>query len=164
MRLKILSVSLLILFLFSPLPTTSTILQNDMLESIGAFAFANLPQLTNMWVYRFLKAIVHVTYFIQHACVFSLCYGTRRAAHPNSSGVDLAGCRRQNTSKTKCEWKPDNVIFLCFPQLHLWECCLGEDWIICFLQSPRAHWDVSITDRIMAVVKPCNYKTSHLYW
>ena len=62
----------------------STILENELLESIGEFAFANLPRLSDMWAYRFFGEkktnkvkTLDVTCFIQHARVFSLCCGTR---------------------------------------------------------------------------------------
>ena len=110
----------------------SIISKNEVLESIGAFAFAGLLQLTNMWVYM----------------------QPQKSRGKLSRGIILAGRWRQDVSKNKCEWTA--CVYVSPPQLHLWEHGVGEYRGVRFLWSPWTHRDVSITGRIMAAAKASN--------
>lgn len=88
----------------------SIVSENDVLRSIGAFAFASLPQLTDMWVWGCPKATARDVFY--RAAVFSLCFGTGTAAaseekkkkdlHPNK-WVETKETKYVNSWLNECE-------------------------------------------------------------
>lgn len=156
--------------LFVELCNLSAILENDVLESIRAFAFTNLSQLTYMWVYSCLKSQRSWRILSSVLCVFSLLWNKRscklwESQTQTEEEEEEAGRDKIHQEWLK-KWRLDFFFFfisyLCvFPQRHLWKCGSGENWSFCFLQSAWTHWDVSTTDiPVVSVVKPCNYKSN----
>lgn len=77
-----------------------------MLQSIGASAFASLPQLTDVWVYVFLKTTTYIVFLIAVYFVFG-----SRSVEVQQDGGDMI--------ISGGKWRPDSLISLTYPVFSL---------------------------------------------